>query len=687
MVSNVCKDLDPQTLKFAVLQALDSPPGEALNNQRDKIKGISTHFQPSQGVVILVFYDVRQAKSANVILSTPTTGPLAQCIGEEQSWFECSFVTAEDVLDLVGGFSFVMEPPLSFGLSVEIRGEAAEKNDVDVATLLGVLKAQGDLRSLGRLQEIVKTSNLKLFRVEFYDVRDNETALHALDGRVFFGMHLSVLKQDVFAQLTDKAIAPAGHNSQIRKRFLFIDTTGPRSVGAGHESTDGPADPSSIAPSIDSPPLFYTSTSPSTNIPPASQTPDSHIRRASNHLFFDAVGRPFEAASGQMQQTPKRSRSASHSRGGREQGYPSGPAPLEYYPMQHYYNGCPTPPLPAFPFPYPPPPPLHPQFVHPSMCYPPPLDPGQFMNGWSFDQAMMMPPPPLNVYGSMHYPPPSGPSPGPDYWVGAHPPPMGYVPFPNPIPPQSPGLVPAPPSPPSTVGSVPPRALLPPNPHVVPNPGNNDRNQLNISRIEDGQDTRTTVMIKNIPNKMNDKDLMAFIGNVCHRRIDFLYLRMDFQNGCNVGYAFVNFITVQDLLRFAKAKLGEKWNMFSSEKVLQMSYANYQGKEALVEKFKNSCIMDERPAWQPKIFYSNGPELGLPEPFPAPTHLRRKERSSYNRGPLYVPGMMGSGMQASLAPQARRPQIEAPRARRIREDNTGAVTALAEGVAAARVRN
>jgi len=58
----------------------------------------------------------------------------------------------------------------------------------------------------------------------------------------------------------------------------------------------------------------------------------------------------------------------------------------------------------------------------------------------------------------------------------------------------------------------------------------------------------------------------------------------------------------------------------------------------LVEKFKNSCIMDEREEWRPKIFYSSGPEQGLPEPFPAPTHLRRKERSSHNRGALYVPG-------------------------------------------------
>ncbi|KAI0031216.1 RNA recognition motif 2-domain-containing protein [Vararia minispora EC-137] len=145
-------------------------------------------------------------------------------------------------------------------------------------------------------------------------------------------------------------------------------------------------------------------------------------------------------------------------------------------------------------------------------------------------------------------------------------------------------------------------------------------------------------MIKNVPNKMTDRDLLAFIERVVSRRIDFFYLRMDFQNGCNVGYAFVNFITIDDLLAFARARLGVKWNMYSSEKILQMSYATYQGKEALVEKFKNSGIMDEREAWRPKIFFSAGPDTGLPEPFPAPTHQRRKERSVHNRGALFVPG-------------------------------------------------
>ncbi|KAJ8482382.1 hypothetical protein ONZ45_g14974 [Pleurotus djamor] len=161
-------------------------------------------------------------------------------------------------------------------------------------------------------------------------------------------------------------------------------------------------------------------------------------------------------------------------------------------------------------------------------------------------------------------------------------------------------------------------------------------NALDIPAIEAGMDTRTTVMIRNIPNKMTDRHLIGYIDSVRPRRIDFLYLRMDFKNGCNVGYAFVNFITVGDLVEFAKAKLGRKWNMFASEKVLEMSYADYQGKEAQVEKFKNSSIMDEREDWRPKIFYSEpGPEQGLPEPFPSPTHLRRKQLSQSNRVGLF----------------------------------------------------
>lgn len=104
-------------------------------------------------------------------------------------------------------------------------------------------------------------------------------------------------------------------------------------------------------------------------------------------------------------------------------------------------------------------------------------------------------------------------------------------------------------------------------------PGVPERNQLHVARIESGQDTRTTVMIKNIPNKMTAQDLLGFINEVSPRCIDFCYLRMDFSNGCNVGYAFVNFITVEDLVHFTRSRLGVKWYVVNSPIVLsQLTY-------------------------------------------------------------------------------------------------------------------
>jgi hypothetical protein len=42
------------------------------------------------------------------------------------------------------------------------------------------------------------------------------------------------------------------------------------------------------------------------------------------------------------------------------------------------------------------------------------------------------------------------------------------------------------------------------------------------------------------------------------------------QSGANVGYAFVNFIDVSGVVEFAKAKLGRKWEMCQSDKVVQV---------------------------------------------------------------------------------------------------------------------
>lgn len=53
-----------------------------------------------------------------------------------------------------------------------------------------------------------------------------------------------------------------------------------------------------------------------------------------------------------------------------------------------------------------------------------------------------------------------------------------------------------------------------------------------------------------------------------------LDLRIDFANKCNVGYAFVSFISPEHIITFARARAGTKWNRFNSEKICDLSYAN-----------------------------------------------------------------------------------------------------------------
>ncbi len=71
---------------------------------------------------------------------------------------------------------------------------------------------------------------------------------------------------------------------------------------------------------------------------------------------------------------------------------------------------------------------------------------------------------------------------------------------------------------------------------------------LDNDRIRGGEDRRTTLMIKNIPNKYTQKMLLATIDEHFRGSYDFFYLPIDFKNKCNVGYAFINMVQVCVLL-------------------------------------------------------------------------------------------------------------------------------------------
>ncbi|KAI9718990.1 MAG: hypothetical protein M1828_006366 [Chrysothrix sp. TS-e1954] len=97
----------------------------------------------------------------------------------------------------------------------------------------------------------------------------------------------------------------------------------------------------------------------------------------------------------------------------------------------------------------------------------------------------------------------------------------------------------------------------------------------------------------------------------------------------NVGYAFVNFVSPGDILTLSFHMRGKRWA--NSHKVAELSYATSQGVDILVEKFRNSCVMQEVPASRPRLFYTEpSPYAGIEMAFPAPNNSSRQERSRQN---------------------------------------------------------
>lgn len=125
---------------------------------------------------------------------------------------------------------------------------------------------------------------------------------------------------------------------------------------------------------------------------------------------------------------------------------------------------------------------------------------------------------------------------------------------------------------------------------------------LNPGRIRSGEDKRTTLMIKNIPNKYTEKMILQQIDECCKDGYDFFYLPIDFRNKCNVGYAFMNMRTPEDILPLYEHLNNKKWARFNSEKVCVLTYGRIQGFSALTSHFQRVSLRHEDKRRRPLIF-------------------------------------------------------------------------------------
>ncbi|PNH07062.1 Protein MEI2-like 2 [Tetrabaena socialis] len=170
---------------------------------------------------------------------------------------------------------------------------------------------------------------------------------------------------------------------------------------------------------------------------------------------------------------------------------------------------------------------------------------------------------------------------------------------------------------------------------------------LDAVKIRSGEDRRTTLMIKNIPNKYTQKMLLATIDEQFRGVYDFFYLPIDFKNKCNVGYAFINLINPFDIIGLVERFNHRRWERFNSEKVCSISYARIQGRAALVAHFQNSSLMHEDKRCRPILFTPNGTEATDPEAFQNDPSLQHPGAAAAQQ--QQQPGGGGSGAGGGLA--------------------------------------
>ncbi|XP_017224759.1 uncharacterized protein LOC108200984 [Daucus carota subsp. sativus] len=121
----------------------------------------------------------------------------------------------------------------------------------------------------------------------------------------------------------------------------------------------------------------------------------------------------------------------------------------------------------------------------------------------------------------------------------------------------------------------------------------------------------TTVMIRNVPNKLTRDGLLILLDKHCmlmneggkdcgdgnYSAYDFVYLPIDFQTGVNKGYAFVNFTNKRGVKMFYNEFHNKAWDIgFKTPKICEVVCAKIQGREGLVKHFGGTlfiCSSDE----------------------------------------------------------------------------------------------
>eukprot|EP00930_Biecheleria_cincta_P006887 TRINITY_DN107989_c0_g1_i1.p1 TRINITY_DN107989_c0_g1~~TRINITY_DN107989_c0_g1_i1.p1 ORF type:complete len:238 (-),score=27.30 TRINITY_DN107989_c0_g1_i1:299-928(-) len=117
---------------------------------------------------------------------------------------------------------------------------------------------------------------------------------------------------------------------------------------------------------------------------------------------------------------------------------------------------------------------------------------------------------------------------------------------------------------------------------------------------------KTTVMMRNLPNKYTQKMLLGEINEAGFSgSFDFVYLPVDPETNANRGYAFLNFKEPGVAWKFRQYFEDRKMNRFNSNKVVKVTPATLQGYDKNYEHYSSKRVNDGDPETRP-LFLREG---------------------------------------------------------------------------------
>jgi len=127
-------------------------------------------------------------------------------------------------------------------------------------------------------------------------------------------------------------------------------------------------------------------------------------------------------------------------------------------------------------------------------------------------------------------------------------------------------------------------------------------------QIRSGRDSRTTVMVRNIPKACTREMFVEFLEPMgLADRYNFFYMPFDKRRNVHCGFAFINFQTPEDVLHVYERLTGSFWRRAcphhpNHAAIPAVSYGRLQGQEQLMKHFSLSAVMHDSDARKRPVF-------------------------------------------------------------------------------------